>query len=84
VKSRAGRRTIGIPGPLVKAPHEHRQQQAKERERAGSLWQEGDWVFTQVTGRPVDPLSRQLSRNRVRPLRMPPVPACQRGAGGGT
>lgn len=55
VKSRAGRRAVGIPGPLAKALHAHRQRQATERERAGSLWQEGGWVFTQVTGRPIDP-----------------------------
>jgi len=54
VKSRAGKRAIGIPGPLLKALCEHRAMQEKEREVAGSLWQNGDWVFTQPTGQPLD------------------------------
>jgi integrase len=55
VKSRAGKRTIGIPGPLLDALRERKAAQDKERELARGLWQEGDWVFTQPTGRPVDP-----------------------------
>ena len=54
VKSRAGKRAIGIPGPLLKALREHRAAQEKERETAGSLWEKGDWVFTQPNGRPID------------------------------
>ncbi|MGH3699326.1 MAG: hypothetical protein ACRDQY_07635 [Pseudonocardiaceae bacterium] len=46
---------MGIPGPLVRALREHRDTQAKERERAAELWQEGGWVFTQSNGRPIDP-----------------------------
>lgn len=55
VKSRAGRRGVGIPAPLVEALRQHRVAQAKEREIAAQLWHEGDWVFTQPNGRPIDP-----------------------------
>lgn len=54
VKSRAGKRAVGIPQPLIKALREHRQIQEKEREAAGKLWQKGDWVFTQPAGQPLD------------------------------
>lgn len=55
VKSRAGRRTVGLPIPLVAVLREHRAQQARERERAADLWEEGGWVFTNAVGRPVHP-----------------------------
>ena len=38
VKSRAGKRTVGIPGPLLRALREHKEAQAKERELAAELW----------------------------------------------
>ncbi|HEY9473815.1 MAG TPA: site-specific integrase [Mycobacteriales bacterium] len=75
-KSRAGRRVIGVPGPLATALARHRTAQDAERERAGDLWQEGGWVFTQPTGRPVDPRRdyeewRELLRQaKVRPARL--------------
>ncbi|MEU7902174.1 site-specific integrase [Actinoplanes sp. NPDC049118] len=55
VKSRAGRRAVGIPAPLVTALRQHREAQAAERRNAAQLWEEGDWVFAQPTGRPIDP-----------------------------
>jgi integrase len=55
VKSRAGRRGVGIPAALVEALREHKEMQAEERQKAGQLWQDGDWVFTQPNGRPLDP-----------------------------
>jgi integrase len=55
VKSRAGRRGIGIPGPLLEALRVHRKAQEAERKIAGTAWNEGDWVFTQPNGRPIDP-----------------------------
>ncbi|NYH42628.1 integrase [Micromonospora jinlongensis] len=55
VKSRAGRRAVGIPVPLVEALKQHREAQTKERETAAQLWQEGDWVFAQPNGKPIDP-----------------------------
>nr|MBA3488706.1 tyrosine-type recombinase/integrase [Longispora sp. (in: high G+C Gram-positive bacteria)] len=35
--------------------HEHRAEQDKERQEAGQLWQEGNWVFATPTGRPLSP-----------------------------
>ncbi|MEV0066644.1 site-specific integrase [Amycolatopsis sp. NPDC050768] len=55
VKSKAGRRTVGIPGPLLELLRKHKVTQDQEREFAGTEWQEGGWVFAQPTGRPLDP-----------------------------
>ncbi|HKS44464.1 MAG TPA: site-specific integrase [Amycolatopsis sp.] len=55
VKSRAGKRTVGIPKPLLDALREHKKAQDAEREHAGTEWHEGGWVFAQPTGRPIDP-----------------------------
>jgi len=56
-KSRAGRRVVSIPPPLVPLLLEHRQAQNAERRRAADLWQEDGWVFAQATGKPTDPRS---------------------------
>lgn len=75
-KSQAGRRTVGMPQPLVRALADHRRSQEKERETAGDLWQEGDWLFTQPNGKPVDPRRDYaewlalLKAARVRPARL--------------
>jgi integrase len=55
VKSLAGRRGIALPGPLYQLLIEHRAAQAAEREHAGTVWEEGGWMFTQPNGRPLDP-----------------------------
>jgi integrase len=55
VKSRAGRRGIVLPVELYELPVLHRTEQAHEREHAGTEWHEGGWMFTQPTGRPIDP-----------------------------
>jgi integrase len=55
VKSRAGRRGVGIPAPLAEGLREHKEMQEDERQKAGQLWQDGDWVFTQPNGKPLDP-----------------------------
>ncbi|HEX2903441.1 MAG TPA: site-specific integrase [Jatrophihabitans sp.] len=54
-KSRAGRRTIALPGQLVEVLRGHRDQQNIERLAAANLWHEYDLVFAQVTGKPIDP-----------------------------
>jgi integrase len=54
-KSKAGRRVIGLPDELVEMLKLHREEQARERRRAGQLWQEGGWLFTTEFGRPVNP-----------------------------
>ncbi|GGM81595.1 site-specific integrase [Longimycelium tulufanense] len=55
VKSRAGRRTVGLPHPLIEALEKHRERQDAERRHAGDLWEEGGWIFTNRFGRPVHP-----------------------------
>ncbi len=54
-KSRAGRRTIALPGQLVEALKAHRATQLAERLRAGSEWRDHGLVFAQENGRPIDP-----------------------------
>jgi len=54
-KSRAGRRYVGLPAPLVQVLRAHRAAQNKERLLAGSIWTEGDWVFATETGDPINP-----------------------------
>ncbi|WP_308191150.1 tyrosine-type recombinase/integrase [Amycolatopsis tucumanensis] len=54
-KSRAGRRVLSVPPPLVLALLEHRKVQDAERQRAADVWQDDDWMFAQPTGRPTDP-----------------------------
>ncbi len=56
-KSRAGRRTIALPGPLREALRAHRTAQLAERMAAGSQWHDHDLVFCQENGRPIDPRS---------------------------
>ena len=56
-KSRAGRRVVGLPRPLVAALRQHSEAQAREREAAGSLWVESGLVFASVVGKPIDPRS---------------------------
>ena len=53
-KSRAGRRTIGLPDELVALLRKHRDEQDQERETAGQLWDEGGWVFATPTGGPTN------------------------------
>lgn len=54
-KSRAGRRAVPLPGPLVLMLRSHGEAQAREREAAGSLWIESDYVFTKPLGGPLSP-----------------------------
>lgn len=56
-KSAAGNRVVGLPDELAALLKDHRRQQLEERIRAGSLWQEGGWVFTTLLGRPIAPNS---------------------------
>lgn len=56
-KSAAGNRVVGLPDELVSLLKQHRRDQLEERIRAGSLWQEGGWVFTTLLGRPIAPNS---------------------------
>lgn len=54
-KSRAGRRAVPLPGPLVAMLRQHAEAQARERKAAGNLWAESDYVFTKPLGGPLSP-----------------------------
>jgi len=54
-KSRSGRRAVGLPAPLTELLRKHWAEQDGERELAGSLWQEGGWLFAQPNGKATDP-----------------------------
>ena len=55
VKSRAGRRGIRLPEQLFELLSRHRAAQERERMHAGTEWHDGDWMFTQPNGKPLDP-----------------------------
>jgi integrase len=54
-KSRAGRRTILLPAPLLAALKAHRTWQLGQRLAAANVWEDGGFVFCQPNGRPIDP-----------------------------
>ena len=54
-KSRAGRRTIGLPAELTKILQEHWKEQTAERKRARQLWKDEGWVFAKRTGEALSP-----------------------------
>jgi hypothetical protein len=49
-KSRAGRRSIGLPDALVTLLREHQKAQAAERDTAAQLWRDEGWVFASPIG----------------------------------
>jgi integrase len=55
VKSRASRRGIALPAQLYGLLLEHRAAQLRKRVHAGTEWHEGDWMFAQPNGKPLDP-----------------------------
>jgi integrase len=61
VKSRAGRRGIALPDGLFTLIMAHRKVQDREREHAGTEWHEGDWMFAQTNGKPLDPRRDQYT-----------------------
>ncbi|MFJ6727420.1 tyrosine-type recombinase/integrase [Streptomyces sp. NPDC091281] len=54
-KSRAGRRAVPLPGPLVAMLRAHAERQQRDRSAAGDLWVESDYVFTKPLGGPLSP-----------------------------
>lgn len=54
-KSKAGRRAVPLPSPLVVMLRAHAEEQARERKAAGNLWTESDYVFTKPLGGPLIP-----------------------------
>jgi len=55
VKSKAGRRTIGLPPQLVALLRAHWAEQERECEQARQQWQEEGWVFASPAGQPLNP-----------------------------
>lgn len=55
VKSKAGRRGIALPDQLFTLIIKHREAQDRERAHAGSEWHDGEWMFAQPNGKPLDP-----------------------------
>jgi integrase len=55
VKSRAGRRPVGVPAPLVALLRVHQETQAGEQHSAGNMWRDEGWVFTTLTGAAINP-----------------------------
>ncbi len=54
-KSRAGRRVIGLPEPVIVLLKVHQETQNAEREAARQLWHDEGWVFAKPDGRPLNP-----------------------------
>jgi integrase len=54
-KTRASERRIALPTECIHSLKKHQERQEKERETAGSAWQDSGLVFTTPTGRPLDP-----------------------------
>jgi integrase len=55
VKSKAGRRAIGLPPQLVALLRAHHVEQQRERVNARQLWHDEAWVFATPTGQPINP-----------------------------
>jgi integrase len=55
VKSRAGKRGMALPDTIFELLLAHEVFQQAEREHAGTVWEEGGWMFAQPTGKPIDP-----------------------------
>jgi integrase len=55
VKSKAGRRTIGLPPQLVALLRAHRAEQQQERASARQIWHGEGWVFATPDGQPLNP-----------------------------
>jgi integrase len=54
-KSRAGRRTVGLPDPLIVLLKVHWESQEAERTASRQFWHDEGWVFTKPDGRPLNP-----------------------------
>lgn len=64
-KSRAGRRLIGLPDEVVRLLELHQVRQDAERDAAGSLWNEGGWLFANLIGKPINPRSDYTEWKRL-------------------
>ncbi|MGH3813462.1 MAG: tyrosine-type recombinase/integrase [Pseudonocardiaceae bacterium] len=55
LKSKASKRTIGLPPELIVVLQAHRAAQDRERASARQLWDDQGYVFTRPTGQPLNP-----------------------------
>ncbi|WP_435120243.1 tyrosine-type recombinase/integrase [Amycolatopsis thermoflava] len=53
-KSKAGKRTIGLPAPLVAELEAHKREQEIERQKADELWHDEGWIFADPRGRQIN------------------------------
>lgn len=56
-KSKASRRVIGLPAPLIELLKQHKAKQDAERERARQLWADKGYVFAKPDGEPLNPFT---------------------------
>jgi integrase len=54
-KSRSGRRTVGLPAPLIKLLRKHKEEQDRQRAEVGADWEDKGYVFATPTGGPLSP-----------------------------
>ena len=75
-KTARSRRTVDLDGGTAEAISAWRRRQLGERLRAGEAWNDGDWVFTDPLGNPLNPewvgkrFKRLLSDHQLRPITM--------------
>ena len=50
-----GKRIVQLDSETLRLIKDHRRRQIEERMKAGSLWQEANYIFTQENGLPLDP-----------------------------
>ncbi|WP_406094720.1 tyrosine-type recombinase/integrase [Kitasatospora purpeofusca] len=54
-KTLSSERRIALPTPCLRSLRDHRDQQTREREKAGRGWKESGQVFTRPDGHPIEP-----------------------------
>jgi integrase len=54
-KSRAGRRAVPLPEPVLAILRQHKEEQDRERALARDLWVEKGYIFTTEVGEPINP-----------------------------
>ncbi|MFJ3122568.1 tyrosine-type recombinase/integrase [Streptomyces sp. NPDC086993] len=64
-KTRASERRIALPTRCLHSLKLHHEQQKREREAAGAMWQRDEPVFTTVQGRPIDPTNLTRTFNAL-------------------
>jgi integrase len=74
-KTQSSERRIALPTPCLRSLEQHREQQAREREAAGTDWKASGYVFSRPDGAPIEgaTLTRHfnilLRRARLRRIR---------------